>query len=405
MPATYSGNSIVDYLKSVDQDSSYGNRANLYASANLNMGQYAGTAQQNLGLLSYLRGNQSQSQPTPQPSPSPQPNNTVTPTQTSTQSNYGTPRVDYVEKLTENLMNEKGKYDSNVDAARAKLLEYYNNLEPITDRYENLRQEQGVSQQEELVNTLARMVMDQTDLVEAVPDSVTQRAGDFFINDADRVAMTAREQQPLMESLTKLLRNKEREEIGLAGKQNLVRELLQLSLQDDERRARPLEMGVDYSEADRAAAMDLLGSITNSKISAFSDDRSSRDAIDRQQEQFRQQLEMFNKEVSSEKEMEQIRQQNRIALENLQTSNSRSSKQEDQKTEDAWNSILGSAQTEYDVWKAIDQNQDKLRSQGIDVNKLWSKHSALAADVGTGGAIRNSSEQLSAEELVRILGG
>ena len=52
--SNYSGNSIVDYLKSVGIDSSYANRKKLAKENGIN--NYSGTAEQNLKLLEILRG-------------------------------------------------------------------------------------------------------------------------------------------------------------------------------------------------------------------------------------------------------------------------------------------------------------------------------------------------------------
>lgn len=52
--SNYQGNSIVDYLKSVDIDSSYANRKKLAKENGIN--NYSGTADQNLKLLEKLRG-------------------------------------------------------------------------------------------------------------------------------------------------------------------------------------------------------------------------------------------------------------------------------------------------------------------------------------------------------------
>ena len=55
--STYTGNSVVDYLKSVGQDSSFANRKKLAAQYGIN--SYSGTAAQNLELLNKLRGGSS----------------------------------------------------------------------------------------------------------------------------------------------------------------------------------------------------------------------------------------------------------------------------------------------------------------------------------------------------------
>lgn len=56
-PSSYSGTSIVDYLKSIGQDSSFSNRKKLAQSYGIN--NYTGTASQNTQLLNILRGNAS----------------------------------------------------------------------------------------------------------------------------------------------------------------------------------------------------------------------------------------------------------------------------------------------------------------------------------------------------------
>lgn len=55
--STYTGNSVVDYLKSIGQDSSFANRKKLAAQYGIN--NYSGTAAQNLELLNKLRGGSS----------------------------------------------------------------------------------------------------------------------------------------------------------------------------------------------------------------------------------------------------------------------------------------------------------------------------------------------------------
>lgn len=387
MATAYTGNSIVDYLSSTGQDSSYGNRGKIYASSGLNMGSYAGTAQQNTALLNYLRGSGTPTASAPSsPAPAPSPTPTASPT----------PRLDFVNNQTAQLQTQSAAAKAPMDAARQKLIDFYASLESPEARYKKLREENGVAAQEALVNALTKDTMKQQDLLDAIEPSVNQRSGDFFINEADRTALVARESDPVLKSLNTLLRNKQYEEIGLAGKQQLVKDLLNLSLQGDEQRAKPLVLGVDYSTEDYKTAMDLLTSVTGQRISAFNADQSTAE------------------DQAFQREMERLSQKNKIELENLQTSNSlklkganKAEQAADDKTETAWNQLLGSATTEYDVFKQLDQKQDELRKAGIDVDKLWQKHAALAAETGVGGAIRktnNNSSSLTAEALLAALG-
>lgn len=364
MVNAYTGNSIVDYLKSTGGDASYANRSQLYASSGLNLGGYSGSASQNTALLNYLRGGGGATSSTPS-SPTPS---------TPTPSVSSTPRVDYVNTLTSQLQSESDKYRAEQQAAQQKLIDYYASLEDPTSRYKRISEEQGLPQQQELVNAITKNVMGTEDLIDAIEPSVNQRSTDFLMTDADRTALVAREQDPLVKNLTKLLRSKQYEEIGLAGKQQMVADLLNLSLQGDEMRAKPLQLGVDYSTEDRKEASNLLSGVLNTKASAYNADITSQES-----------KAAADLAYSREKELKAM---------------SGSDKAGKQQVEDTWNSILGRAKTEYDVWKYIDENQDALRKAGVDVDELWSRHAALAAKVGVGGEVRSSG---SAEDFLQIL--
>lgn len=307
----------------------------------------------------------------------------------------GSPRVDYVEGVTNNLLQQDQANQAKVNDARQALIDYYAGLEDPTTRYMNLREQYGVTEQEDLVNAITRQVLSTEDILRNVEPSVNQRSGDFFVTDADRQAIIARESQPHQKTLVDLLRSKEREEVGLAGKQSLVGELLQLSLQGDEMRAKPLQLGVDYSQDDRQVAINLLSSMAGLKINAFSADQSAAESAAEAEKSRAFQLQQDETSYQNQLNMEDIQQANRIELEKLQKSLSDSGKNDvtELKTEDAWNTILSRAKTEYDVWNQINNNQDVLRAAGVDVDELWRKHKALAADTGQGGAFRKDEEE------------
>jgi hypothetical protein len=391
----YTGNSVVDYLKSSGQASDMGSRSALYSSAGLNLGSYSGSAAQNTALLGWLQsgsGAAPASAPVAPAAPS-APAPASVPTKTTITPDTGA-RTAYADQLNKDVVKLDSAKSAESAAALKAMQDYFANLPTSTQVYGDLREQNNLPQQEELVNALTKQSMSLTDLVEAVPGSVNERTGDFLVNESDRTAIVAREQQPLLESLTKLLRQKQYEEVGLAGKQNLVKELLTLTMQDQERGAKPLQLGYDYSVRDREIAVDLLQGLNQTKFQAYDADLSSEE---------KKQQDAADKEF--QKLMESIQQNNRVQLENLSSKNSLSNsltlkaasdKKEaaDTKTETAWNSLLGSAKTEYDVFTKLDKEQDKLRAQGIDVDKLWQKHSALAGEVGVGGEIRKSSTSL-----------
>lgn len=323
--------------------------------------------------------------------------------------NSGGSRLDFVKGLTDNLLNTDAANASKVNDARGALIDYYKNLPKSVDTFKNLNEEYGVTAQQKLVDSLTKDVMQQQDTYDAIPASVIARSGDFLINDADKTAITAREQKPVLDNLNKLLRNKQYEEVGLAGKQALVSQLLQMTLQDQEAGAKPLQLGVDYTTEDRKIANDLLSSVLGVQSSAFNSDQDSRDADRRAAEDRAFQEMMFDKGTARDEasqsrtfaQQDKVNAQDfaqQLQLKSMSAGTSAANKAQKeaekvtaQKTEDAWNKIVAGSKTEYDVWKKINQNQKTLASQGVDVAKLWSEHSALAAKVGTGGSIRSSS--------------
>lgn len=62
-------------------------------------------------------------------------------------------------------------------------------------------------------------------------------------------------------------------------------------------------------------------------------------------------------------------------------------KESTDKTQAIWDQIYANATNEYDIWKAINENQDAWRSSGVDVNQLWKWHKNLATRVGKSGGV------------------
>lgn len=324
-----------------------------------------------------------------------------------------TPRLDFVKGLTDQALASDQTYATKQNDARNSLIGYYSGLEKPTDTYSRLSDENGLKEQQALVDSLTKDVMTQQDTLDNVDPNVTQRAGNFLVNESDRQAIVAREQKPIIDNLNKLLRNKQYEEVGLAGKQQLVATLLQLTQADNEQGAKPLQLGVDYTTDDRNAARELFSSIMGAQVGAFSGDQSAAESAaeaektrqfqaEQQQLSFGQQTDLAN--LTSKNSLS-----NDLALKAYDTAHKTGStasngapndnsiytgktkaqvQQITNNTDNAWNKILAGAKTEYDVWKAINSNQGALSKANVDVQDLWSKHAALAAKTGQGGTIR-----------------
>lgn len=106
--STYSGPSIVDYLRSVGQANDFASRSQLAAQNGIQ--NYTGTAQQNTQLLSTLRGGSSNPiAPTQQPTASPAPSTPTTP-QSDTSAPTATPEVVTQPDLGTQVDNILAKY-------------------------------------------------------------------------------------------------------------------------------------------------------------------------------------------------------------------------------------------------------------------------------------------------------
>lgn len=335
----------------------------------------------------------------------------------SSPSGSSTPRLDFVNTLTDSYLASDKEFATKQNDARNKLVNYYGSLEKPSDRFTRIAGEQGLSEQQTLVDSLTRNVMTNQDLIDAVEPSVNQRSKDFLINDADRTAIIARERYPLEQNLTKLLRSKEYAEVGLQGKMNMVSTLLNLSFQDDEQGAKPLQLGVDYTTEDRALAQKILGDVLGMQVNAFSGDQNTADQT--AAEQRRQAFEKTMADLAYErtKEQNQTDFEQAKELTNLESTNSLNNslalkrasgssgtatgdklggiysgktdpeiRKIQQDTDDLWNMILSSSTTAADVKKKLEYVSSETTN--ADVNELKSRYFALAGEVGENGKIR-----------------
>lgn len=298
-----------------------------------------------------------------------------------------TPTYDFVSQAYDQLINRDSQLAKQQQSAQQRLIDFYNNLEAPQSRFTRIRQEQGVPQQEELVNRLGRQVMDLQDVIGGIDENVTARSGDFFMNEASRDALATKERAPHEENLVELLRQKEREEIGLQGKEQLVQNLLNLSIQGDELRAEPLRLGVDYNREERDIARQILSDMIGSKTSALEADTSRNFQLRRDEADRQFTLKRDEADRAFDREMKD-----------------RARGEEDEDMIDSvWQDAIANAETEYDVWQYINVNQDWLRSQGVNIDELWRRHKSLAERVGTGGRLRRERDDGKMSETDKLI--
>lgn len=319
-----------------------------------------------------------------------------------------TPRLDFVNGLTQNVLSTDNANKAKVDTARTALTDYYTNLPKLTDTYTNLREQNGIPQQEELVNSLTKNALNTQTSINNLDPAITLRAGNFDINEAKRQSIIARERTPLQNSLTDILKEKDIASIGLDQKQALVSQLLNLTQADQERGARPLQLGVDFTEKDREIATNLLTGLMGSQVSAYSGDVSAQQAAQEaeKQRQFQAAQTAEQAKLAASKDQNNFAQS--LALENIRSANNIKEKttvgagtateymrlnqdKQQQATEDTFNNLVAGANTAQEVLNKIKENASSYASQGIDVNKLYSLYASLAARVGSTGSIRSQS--------------
>lgn len=371
--------SIVDLLNSKGQASDYNSRAQLYKTSGINMGNYVGSAEQNIALMKFVNGGNS--------NPSPQAGSMQQ--TTSTPAASPTPFTDFAKGTIEKLTASTDEWNKKLGDSRQKLIDFYNNLEKPVDRFNRISKEQGVQEQTDLVNSLTKNVMDTEDIIEGLDDSVSERSKDFMITEGDRVGILAREREPHQQTLTKLLRSKQYEEVGLANKQQLVRDLVSMSLQGDQMRAKPLELGVDYTEADRKVAQDLLRDVLDVSTKAFEADTKRAWDLEDDARNYNQSVALEN--LSSKNSLSRS-----IALKKMDEED----KKKEVATDKAWNEIVGRSKTEGEVWKKINEGQSTLASQGVDIDEMWRRYTELLAKVGQDGNVRSSSDNLDYSQFL-----
>ena len=67
--------------------------------------------------------------------------------------------------------------------------------------------------------------------------------------------------------------------------------------------------------------------------------------------------------------------------------NKQASKVKEDATKEIWDKIYTTADTEDDIWRAINENDTAWRAMGIDVDQLWANHKDVANKVGYGGKL------------------
>lgn len=279
----------------------------------------------------------------------------------------------------------QGTYSSllgGVNDARTKLINYYSSLENPMARYDRVYKEQGIGDQQATVDSLTKNLLQTSNLMEDMPASVKSRVGDFVMDEGDRASLLSRELQPLQEAQRTQSRSLDLANVGLQGKYQALNNLIALASQSDAQGAKPYELGVNYASEDLSSGMGVAQGKSERLMSAFNQDTQAAEARRQAEENWQHQLQLaaINHKYALDEQSNSAR-----------LSKSASDKTIKDMADNTFNQILGGAQSEYDVYAAI----QKLKASGADpslINELMNRHAELKARVGLDGPVREGAQ-------------
>lgn len=268
-------------------------------------------------------------------------------------------------------------------AKKNEYITYLKGLPTVSDRFNTFRAETGIDEQQATMDAIMRQILGTTSDLKNLGDDVNDRTGEYLMTAAQRRAVTQRESQPMQKFLSDLTQNYGLQQVGMEGKTNMLNMLMQNSLADDERGAKPYE--IDMSET-RA--------IADAIMQAFSGDQSTRDSQAADALSRAHELAMQQKGFENDKALASFTNSLPSKSGGGSSGGGSSAKTVTAKAQadQLWNSLINDSKynSEYDIWKAITS-----QGAGLDptvYNDLIARHKQLKAQVGLDGAIRAGAQ-------------
>jgi hypothetical protein len=194
-------------------------RAGTYGSLGLG-NNYAGTAAQNIALLSKLQAGGASSSSAPAPSSTP-PVGTI-----STPANQATPQ---------------DQYNAAVKAAQ----DYWANTPTPDQTYQDLITKNGIPDVQSSLKTIAGNIGTQQNLLSNLEPDINKRTTGFDVNESQRRELLAKESAPIAKNIAELTNSEGATREDYNNRIALVNAMLQAAGQATQQKYQPLAIGVD----------------------------------------------------------------------------------------------------------------------------------------------------------------
>lgn len=228
MPPLNTNTSIVDFLKSRGEDSSFGARKKL--AQRFGISNFRGSASQNTQLLNTLRSQGPAPSPISNTTPTAQPAQVSTQTRTSavpTQQATPTP-TRATQAPAQQVLAQRGNQPSPRDALVERLTSAISSIQSFnpTERRNELERERGVQQARQEVGTLERQRSQTLNLLDNLENDLKLRTGGFTVTEASRRRLLAEEQSPILRDLGILDRSIGTAESALSREEGAIGQIL-----------------------------------------------------------------------------------------------------------------------------------------------------------------------------------
>lgn len=389
----------------------YNVQGQLYSKLGGNLGNYSGTAQQNTWLQSALGGRNyndvlnppppaGQSPAPSSPPPAAPPSTAPAPPQYGTYANAANAINQETQDQYTKLLNPVTDAQSSLKAAQDAVVNYYKNLVPITDRYNQLYSQYGIDNLQNQSNTAASQLADTQNRLDSLQGDVMQSTSPFLMSMADRNLYYNQQAQPLNQAISAQSRAQQVADKALSDKMSALQYMMGLQQTQDQEGAKPFELGATYAGNNLTNAQNLYSELAkqvyqtetnkltgaNNDIKAYNDyqtnqqDMANKLEIERAQEAAQQALEQMRE--SSAASLEASKEKNDQTIANMKLTDSATAQK--QAAQAAWNSLASNdkIQSTYDLWKYVNDNWNTLAANGVDPQQVLNLNNAYVAKYG-----------------------
>ncbi len=248
--SSYTGVSVVDYLKSLGQPSDFNSRAQLAQQYGIT--NYSGTAEQNTQLLNLLRSGAKPASTTA---------STVTSTTTIPTTSTTTPTTT-TDAVLSALQQQLGVTNTSTDY-RQQMMDLINklstqqqqyvtalqNLPTAAEQYQTYREQLGLPAAEAQLTGTTQQIQKTQAMIDDLEKNINARISGRAITEPQRQRQLAVEQKPLAEQLQTLGRLATTQQTGVQSARDQLVQLLNLAQQEQQRQEAIAQAPLQYTQS------------------------------------------------------------------------------------------------------------------------------------------------------------